>query len=183
MSECTIEEFFDRRDLWSASAIMLRGFFSGPTDRTENQPSTFISRERRADKRSYWLHETYLILEATFPSAQCARFHTRQVLREWGWRDASDTVELLVSELVTNAIRASHAAACGRPIRFWLLADDGCLRVAVWDDVLTAPVRREVHADDEGGRGLLLVETVSDRWSWYYPPRVGGKVVWAEITR
>ena len=120
----------------------------------------------------------------------CARLHTRHLLWEWRLAALGDSAELLVSELVTNAAQASReVAAAVRPrdavpygtVRLWLRANGERLLICVWDASTQPPVRAEASAGDEGGRGLLLVDTVSDRWAWYYPqPEAGGgKVVWA----
>jgi thymidylate kinase len=55
------------------------------------------------------------------------------------------------------------------------------LLILVWDASPQPPVRMSTSQDNENGRGLLLVETLSTRWDWYFPPQQhnGGKVVWA----
>ncbi len=62
-----------------------------------------------------------------------------------------------------------------------LSCDQRCVLVEVWDDSVTAPARKSPRLDDESGRGLMLVEALSDRWGWYVPHGPGGKVVWAEV--
>jgi len=74
-----------------------------------------------------------------------------------------ETAELLVSELTTNAIRAS----CGLPepvIRLWLVSDRSNLVIRVWDSSAELPVCRDADPDSECGRGLLLVEALSKEW-------------------
>ncbi|MFJ6728834.1 SpoIIE family protein phosphatase [Streptomyces sp. NPDC091281] len=96
---------------------------------------------------------------------------TRQV-EAWGLDDLAMTTELIVSELVTNAIR--HAAP---PIRFRLLRDTR-LTCEVSDSSSTAPRLRHARSTDEGGRGLFLVAQLALRWGARYTSE--GKIIWAE---
>lgn len=115
------------------------------------------------------------------PSAvPCARMHARQRLWEWRLTGLNDTAELVVSELETNAVQVSRADAQTSPVRLWLLADRTRILVQVWDACPLPPVRVSASSMGESGRGLLLVEALSARWNWYFPPQPGGgKVVWA----
>ncbi|MFF4354041.1 SpoIIE family protein phosphatase [Streptomyces sp. NPDC001530] len=96
---------------------------------------------------------------------------TRQ-LADWGLDDAAFAAELMLSELVTNAIR--HGAG---PIRVRLL-HDRTLICEVSDASNTAPHLRRAASTDEGGRGLFLVAQLSQSWGTRYLPQ--GKVIWAE---
>ncbi|MEV5321627.1 SpoIIE family protein phosphatase [Streptomyces sp. NPDC052687] len=96
---------------------------------------------------------------------------TRQVAA-WGLTDLAMTTELIVSELVTNAIR--HAAP---PIRLRLIRDSR-LTCEVADGSSTAPRLRHPRSTDEGGRGLFLVAQLAHRWGARYTP--DGKIIWAE---
>jgi anti-sigma regulatory factor (Ser/Thr protein kinase) len=96
---------------------------------------------------------------------------TRQVA-DWGLAELAMTTELLVSELVTNAIR--YAAP---PIRLRLIRDTR-LTCEVADGSSTAPRLRHARSTDEGGRGLFLVAQLSHRWGARYTG--DGKVIWAE---
>ncbi|MDQ0597458.1 serine phosphatase RsbU (regulator of sigma subunit)/anti-sigma regulatory factor (Ser/Thr protein kinase) [Streptomyces canus] len=96
---------------------------------------------------------------------------TRQ-LAEWGLDEAAFAAELMLSELVTNAIR--HGAG---PIRVRLL-HDRTLICEVSDTSNTAPHLRRAATTDEGGRGLFLVAQLSQSWGTRYTP--DGKVIWAE---
>ncbi len=127
-----------------------------------------------------WPLRSFLELGA-FPGAvPCARLHARQILWEWRLTGLSDIVELLISELVTNAIQISRADAQTTPVRLWMLANRARVLILVWDSSPQPPVRMSTSQDDENGRGLLLVETLSTQWDWYFPPQQsGGKVVWA----
>jgi len=95
----------------------------------------------------------------------------------------ADPVELVVSELATNAVAASRLAGLAPAIRLWLLADAARVLVLVWDASPRPPARADAGVDAEGGRGLLLVEAVSNRWGWYRDLQgETGKVVWAELS-
>jgi PAS domain S-box-containing protein len=96
---------------------------------------------------------------------------TRQV-EAWGLGNLAMTTELVVSELVTNAIRYAEP-----PIRLRLLRD-ARLTCEVADASSTAPRLRHARSTDEGGRGLFLVAQLTDRWGARYTPR--GKIIWAE---
>jgi anti-sigma regulatory factor (Ser/Thr protein kinase) len=111
----------------------------------------------------------------------CARAWTRQVLQEWQLPVLSDTAELVVSELTTNAMLASRRA--GEPfIRLSLTFDHGELAVSVLDYCPGLPETVEADPEDENGRGLLLVEALSSRSGWYaFEDGTLGKVVWAVL--
>ncbi|WP_330336214.1 SpoIIE family protein phosphatase [Streptomyces sp. NBC_00557] len=97
---------------------------------------------------------------------------TRQV-EDWGLgEELAMTTELVVSELVTNAIR--YAAL---PIRLRLLRDTR-LTCEVIDGSSTAPRLRHARSTDEGGRGLFLVSQLAHRWGVRYTE--DGKIIWAE---
>jgi anti-sigma regulatory factor (Ser/Thr protein kinase) len=133
--------------------------------------------------RAFHLH-SFLEIAAQPSAVPPARLHTRKVLHGWGLAAVADTAELLVSELVTNAIRASASTGLAA---LWLLlipAGEG-VRIQVWDgcpDRPALPARQHGQpADAEGGRGLLLTEALSDS-SGVYRAAGGGKVVWCVLT-
>ncbi|MCQ9133673.1 SpoIIE family protein phosphatase [Streptomyces hilarionis] len=103
--------------------------------------------------------------------AEARRTASRR-LAEWGLAELSFTTELVVSELVTNAIRYANG-----PIRLRLIRGR-TLICEVFDGGATAPHLRHPRATDEGGRGLLLVSQVSGRWGTRFLPE--GKVIWTE---
>ncbi|MFE0106359.1 SpoIIE family protein phosphatase [Streptomyces sp. NPDC059009] len=118
---------------------------------------------------AYWFLEP----EETTPSR--ARRLARSALERWDLQELSDSVELLVSEVVTNAVRYAS-----RPITLRLLRTD-VLRCEVGDDVGQLPRLRQARATDEGGRGLYLVNKLARRWG---ATRLSnGKVVWFELNR
>jgi anti-sigma regulatory factor (Ser/Thr protein kinase) len=124
----------------------------------------------------------FIELGALDSSVPCARYHARQILWEWGLTRLSDSVELVVAELMTNAVSASHRLEWPSPVRLWLLSDRGCVLVVVWDAGPRAPALIELADLAESGRGLALVDALSARWDWYATPGAAGKVVHALIT-
>ncbi|MGP4013759.1 SpoIIE family protein phosphatase [Streptomyces sp. 4N124] len=102
-----------------------------------------------------------------------AREYARGQLLSWNLEPLVDTAELLVSELVTNALRYGEGE-----IRLRLLLDR-TLVCEVWDSGLVQPRRRRARDTDEGGRGLQLVGLLSAAWGSRRTPR--GKTVWFEL--
>ncbi|WP_199825349.1 SpoIIE family protein phosphatase [Streptomyces sp. XY511] len=116
---------------------------------------------------AYW----FLDPEETAPGR--ARRFARRALTRWGLEDLSDSLELLVSEVVTNAVRYAE-----RPVTLRLLRTD-VLRCEVGDDSPQLPRQRRARDTDEGGRGLFLVNRLARRWG---ATRLSsGKVVWFEL--
>jgi hypothetical protein len=119
----------------------------------------------------------------------CARLHAKQMLWEWDLDGLTETVELIVSELVTNAQRASAGLTGSRygeqrmpgvpPVRLWLQADTYCVLIQVWDADQHLPEPQAADLMAEGGRGLVLVESLSTDWGAYLLEGSSGKVVWA----
>jgi Histidine kinase-like ATPase domain len=128
-----------------------------------------------------WPYQTFLELGALPSAVPCARLHTRQVLWEWGLAEFSESTEILVPELTTNAMQVCRATMQDDPIRLWLVSDKMQVVVLVWDASPLPPTPMDVDDDAENGRGLLLVQALSTRWNWYVPPDLDGKVVWAQI--
>ena len=104
-----------------------------------------------------WPCQSFLKLGALPGAVPCARLHARQVLWEWGLTAFSDSTELLVSELVTNAIRTSRATAQYLPVRLWLVSDGTQIVIFVSDASSLPPAANDAADDAENGRGLLLV--------------------------
>jgi anti-sigma regulatory factor (Ser/Thr protein kinase) len=136
-----------------------------------------------------WPLRSYLELGALASAVPCARLHAKVVLHEWGLAVLAEPVELIVSEMVTNAVRASEElTGCrsgGRwipgtsPVKLWISSDRQRVLVQVWDGNDRMPVRQETaDLEAESGRGLLLVETLSAEWG-AYEVQGTGKVVWA----
>lgn len=115
----------------------------------------------------------YWFLDPHPQTAGRARRLVRRALLRWGLEDLSDSVELLVSEVVTNAVRYA-----GRPITLRLLRTE-VLRCEVGDDAPQLPRMRHAGSQDEHGRGLFLVNRMAQRWG---ATRLSaGKVVWFEL--
>jgi anti-sigma regulatory factor (Ser/Thr protein kinase) len=125
-----------------------------------------------------WPLRSFLELGAYPGAVPCARLHARAVVWEWGL-GLGEAAELVVSEIATNAVQASPLAGQPGLVRLWLLSDGRRLLILVWDASPYPPV--PAHHDQgqfqESGWGLMLVDSLSDRWSWYAAPE--GKVVWA----
>jgi anti-sigma regulatory factor (Ser/Thr protein kinase) len=168
---------------------------AGATDRGSGAGPA-VQRDRRgssAPAPSAWPLQSRLALAALPSAVPCARLHARQLLWEWGLAALAETVELLVSELTTNAVNASSGAPSslgdeprvdGLPVvQLCLASDRRTVLVQVWDSSRIKPRRRDAPIEAESGRGLLLVEHLSAQWGCYLPEASAGKVVWAIATQ
>lgn len=123
-----------------------------------------------------------LDLGAVLTAPGCARAWTREILWEWDAAELADAAALVVSELVTNAVNAC-AGLDQAGIRLVLTLDQGELAVLVRDSHPGVPLAVQPGADDESGRGLLIVEQMSDRCGWYpLDSAEPAKVSWAVIS-
>jgi anti-sigma regulatory factor (Ser/Thr protein kinase) len=138
--------------------------------------------------RSQPLNAGMLTLGALPSSPFWARRYTRQFLNSCTGinETTADTAELLVSELVTNAVRFSGDPA--RPLRYSERASTGLislslrhfregLLIEVFDTDAKPPVLSDPEPDAENGRGLMLVDALAREWAYFFPPG-GGKVVY-----
>lgn len=140
-----------------------------------------------------WPLRSYLQLRAVPASVPAARSHARKVVREWCLEVLADTVELIVSEMTTNAVRAS--AGITRPpdetgqvpdapqMRLWLTSDWHNVLVQVWDGDHRHPTRQCPSPDDESGRGMLLIESLSAQSGCSAQDGQDGKITWAVCTQ
>jgi anti-sigma regulatory factor (Ser/Thr protein kinase) len=134
-----------------------------------------------------WPLHSHLELGALPTAVPCARLHVRQMAWEWGLDGLAETAELLISELITNAIKATHGRDRLPPVRLHLSSDKERLLIEVWDADPRPPAPARLEEDglpaltDEGGRGLFLVAVLSQQWNWYPSREWGGKVVWCEL--
>jgi anti-sigma regulatory factor (Ser/Thr protein kinase) len=109
---------------------------------------------------------------ATSQGPAAARRLVGALLPVWGLADLRADAELIVSELVTNAMKHAHG-----PIGLRLIYDR-ILVCEVSDASNTSPRLRRARFSDEGGRGLFLVAQFTKNWGARYMPQ--GKTVWAE---
>src|SRR5262249_13714782 len=144
----------------------------------------FVSRRAGAGTSSH-PHQSGLVLAALPSAVPCARLHARQVVWEWGLAALAEPVELVVSELVTNAVCASGSLTGnehGPPtIQIWLSADDKRVGVRVWDANEELPKRQALEPDAEHGRGLLIVDAICEARGEYRLEGGNGKIVWALV--
>lgn len=114
-------------------------------------------------------------LPSELTAARTAREQLRQYLGQRGLQAVADDAELVVSELVANAVRYGRS-----PITLRISQSTGALRIEVQDAAPgSVPATRQASFDATGGRGLLLVEAVSS--SWGCDIHEDCKVVWAEF--
>ena len=138
-----------------------------------------------------WPMSTFIELGALPGAVPCARLHARQVLWEWRLEEFTNATELVVSELVTNAVQVSQALTGSRydgrwmpgvpPVRLWLVSDGERIVIHVWDASHLMPEAQDAGLDAETGRGLLLISSMCTGWGTYTPEGATGKIVWAEV--
>lgn len=129
-----------------------------------------------------------LDLAAVRTAARVARVFTSSTLTKWKALSLIDDACLVVSELVTNAVKATGNMG-KRPtwpelegvavITVRLVGLKDSIVIEVWDASPEKPMVKDATLDDEGGRGLDLVENLAKRWG--STPHRSGKVVWAEL--
>jgi anti-sigma regulatory factor (Ser/Thr protein kinase) len=128
---------------------------------------------------AHWPYQSHLELGAINSAVPSARLHARLVLWEWGLpADIAESAELVVSELVTNALE--HGLA-GIPatVRIWLSSDGGRVAIHVWDASPMPPVLKDAGAETDRGRGLMIVAALTADWGCTAMDT--GKVVWAVV--
>jgi anti-sigma regulatory factor (Ser/Thr protein kinase) len=130
-----------------------------------------------------------IVLAARPRAVALARTMVTAALRRWSLAQLAGDAEMVVSELVTNAVQATGSLA--ERLSWEQLRDVGmvkvqvtrgasCVLVEVWDsDSATPPEVRDAPPGAEGGRGLVIVDALAACWG-HYPTR-GGKVVWAQL--
>ncbi|MGW0708244.1 ATP-binding protein [Streptomyces sp. NPDC002643] len=121
-------------------------------------------------------------LPCELATAEVGRKLVRDVLAIWRLDALADPAELIATELIANAVRHTHC----RPIRLIVGRPSATLvRLGVVDRAPSRlPVLRPAGAEDESGRGLLLIDAVADRWGYDLRGpgrRPWGKEVWAEL--
>ena len=134
-----------------------------------------------------WPLRSSLELGALPTAVLCARLHARHLVWEWGLDCLAESTELLVSELVTNAVKATAGQSGHAAVRLQLFGDSARVRIEVWDADPRPPAPNEPgengipDLEGEGGRGLFLVAALSACWDWYLTREPTGKVVWCEL--
>ncbi|MFI0975589.1 ATP-binding protein [Streptomyces sp. NPDC021093] len=129
-------------------------------------------------------NETIFRLTRSPESVPRARATLRAVLNDWLVDEQGlQSAELVVSELVTNAVRAPVTAARGRlvEVRARYASGDGLLTLEVSDEGDGMPEARVPEDDETRGRGLLLVQALAERWGVRKRSGGSGKTVWAEL--
>ncbi|GAA2676544.1 ATP-binding protein [Streptomyces aculeolatus] len=121
-------------------------------------------------------------ISGSHESVSGARAFTHTTLRHWELTDLSDDVALVVSELVTNALRHALTGCTEQDpaVRLHLMRWASRLVCAVRDPSTASPVAGVADVGAESGRGLYLVDSFSDSWGWHpLDGSLRGKVVWA----
>ncbi|HWU11630.1 MAG TPA: ATP-binding protein [Streptomyces sp.] len=150
---------------------------------TSKQPPLPARPARTALTRFPW-HDFTMRFSSTPRGARLAHRLAGERLDAWGipyGSDAHDALTLAVAELSSNAVRHGHSS--GRDFRLRLCAEGTAIRIEVTDtrgDRLPHPAET-VPTDHDGGRGLLLVTALADRWGWYPCADGPGKTVWAVL--
>jgi anti-sigma regulatory factor (Ser/Thr protein kinase) len=136
-------------------------------------------RDRRDDPRSHASAD----LAAEPAAAARARRFTRDTLARWHMDHLSEDAQAIASELAANAISAAVPPRAALPaIIFAVHQRPGEIRIIVWDNGPGRPRRAEPGPDAEHGRGLAIIDCLTDRnWGWWPTPESGGKVVWATL--
>lgn len=127
-----------------------------------------------------WPHVSTLEMTALLTAAACGRLHAKHVLWEWKLDHLVDDAETLVSELLTNGIKASRTPYGAGLVTLRLLANRRQLLIEVWDQNPDDPRPRQVDDESESGRGFAVIEAFSHQWGFR---RVSAtmKVVWCEL--
>jgi anti-sigma regulatory factor (Ser/Thr protein kinase) len=121
----------------------------------------------------------------TSTSSRTAREFATTTLRSWGLNDLVDDAVVIISELVTNAVRhglpPNAAAAGGTPIKLTLVRQGRFVVCIVSDPSHQSPQVRTADDVCENGRGLHVIEALSRVWGWTPLPGAG-KAVWAALS-
>lgn len=115
-------------------------------------------------------------LPAAPTSARAARRFVAEALAHWRLPEVVETAELLVSELVTNALLHAHT-----DVELIARLTEGRVHIEVRDESSFLPTTRRHHQESQTGRGLELVETLADAWGVDAPDGSEGKGVWFEL--
>jgi anti-sigma regulatory factor (Ser/Thr protein kinase) len=158
-------------------------------NRAEGDSLMSVSSDEQSIAVPWPLSSTLVPLAALPTASACARGHVESVLACWQMAELVEAAELVTSELVTNAVNASIREFGSPPyrdqqmaiIRLRLSSDWAHLLIEVWDMAAAPPIVRQTDTDDECGRGLQLVDALTDRWGWHRIDGHPDKCVWAEL--
>ncbi|MEV0689085.1 ATP-binding protein [Streptomyces sp. NPDC050388] len=155
---------------------------------SEHSPtSTAVTAQRGTAEVGTTTDEFTMRFSSTPRGARLARHLVADRLDVWGHpytSTANETLTLITAELAANAV--THGRVSGRDFEVRLTADAGTLRVEVSDtctERLPSTSPHEPSVDAESGRGLLLVASLADAWSFMPRHNAPGKTVWAEVHR
>ncbi|MCY7365566.1 MAG: ATP-binding protein [Frankiaceae bacterium] len=175
VARCALQELAHLSSGWPRAALVVA---SGPTGLDLDGGVVLPDRAQalaHVDDRQE-RPRAVMSLDAGLASAAQARAAVAACSDRLGLDELSDDVVLVVSEMVTNAVR--HAVP---PVRLEIEAGEDAVVVAVCDGSPQSPVAREADLDAEGGRGMLLVDLLSDDHGVRAQPP--GKAVWAMLLR
>jgi anti-sigma regulatory factor (Ser/Thr protein kinase) len=118
-----------------------------------------------------------MILTAEPQAVGRGRKFVRKALTQWKVCDGAIADAVVVtSELVTNAL--NHTP--GQKLLLKVVKVSGVIAISVWDPSDKEPEERQADEDDENGRGIPVIRSLSKDWGWNLDPH-GGKIVWAVI--
>src|SRR5512135_2262993 len=126
-----------------------------------------------------WPFRSSLELGALSTAVPCACLHVKHVLWEWGLNGLAGCAELLVSELVSNAVNATGQP--GQTVSVNLAGNATRVLIEVRDADPRPPAAGE-PGEDGASDGVLLIAALSTSWNWYPTQEPPGKVVWCELS-
>jgi len=177
------DQFFDEEGLGAVLARCAGFTAAAIAERIETAARVFVENELSDDlaimvirlpARSASSTSASTDLPPEPASARRARRFVTAALDAFGAQAPVSTAELLVSELVTNAVVHGRS-----DVRVTVEANDGTIRISVYDDSRDLPTLRVPHPFDESGRGMYLVEHLAERWG--VEQSASGKCVWVEL--
>jgi anti-sigma regulatory factor (Ser/Thr protein kinase) len=116
------------------------------------------------------LRVTELTLASLPDAPSCGRLLVQRYLSAWGIAHMIDEAQLVMSELLTNAVKANAEFATIH-IRLAVLGGTSLL-IEIRDCNPEPPVLKDASADNEGGRGLMIVDALCERWGYYRPDKI-----------